>query len=788
MPFRSYNIVKACFLHTGGILNGRHGEGMDMYLELRANVRTALADGTLVLDSPKHMATEFVYSAKEGDRIRLSAEGWLFAVALYSPRRDEKYMYTYSYQKESNWTEYTKNLTPDSYGSGEYAFDEKCFFRVCLRRADGQDISQEDKENRDSLVEFITDGREETDAPKPWFAGEIEKTAKEVRRWQLEEGAVTVALLGDTHYTVNGTFTDTEYNIKAVHTLSPYDAIIHLGDLTDGLVSKRVTAEYAGRVMRGLQRCEVPLYITIGNHDTNYFGGNQEPFDEKEQISLYGGSAPDRVTPWYCADMGENLRLLFLSSFNAERPVRYGFEEAQLNWVKETLKNTEKGRRVIVFCHDAPTAELDYWSFYIWNGEKLLGILEEYQAGEGQHILAYIHGHTHADYVCGRYSFPIISVGCSKCEYYTDKKPAGFFTPERKPDTVTQELWDVMVVDPEKEQLHLIRFGAGADRHIDCRKRCGKREDSRQETGKPANDGRQDSRLRNGKPESTRKRAVQAADSKENLTVAGDRPAVADRGQNDTGENSFFETFTQKKRPAIWAHRGVSGHAPENTLPAFDLAARMGCDGVELDVQMTRDGELIVVHDERIDRVSDGQGFVRDFTWKELRKYNFNLSFPAYGKLMAPSLEEVYGLLKDTDLSINLELKNSVYFYEGMEEKVLELAHRMGMEKRILYSSFNHYSMKRVKELEPEADIAFLYADGFLDMAGYAKKNRGYAIHPAFRNLGYPALLEDCRREGIRVHVWTVDEEADLRSAAELLVDAVITNYPERAIEAWKSP
>lgn len=753
-----------------------------MYLELRVNVRTALADGTLVFDSPKHMATEIIYSAREGDRIRLSADGWLFAVALYSPRRDEKYMYTYSYQKESNWAVYTKNLTPESYGSGEYVFEEPCFFRVCLKREDGRDITGEDKEKRNRLVEFMEADREKRYQLKPWFAGEIEKTAKEVRRWQQEKGTVTVALLGDTHYAVNGTFADTENMIKAVHELSPYDAIVHLGDLTDGLVSKRVTAEYAGRVIQGLRRCEVPLYITIGNHDTNYFGGNPEPLDKREQISLYGGSALDRKTPWYYVDMGENLRFLFLSSFDAGRPVRYGFEEEQLDWVKETLKNTEAGKKVIIFCHDAPAAELDYWSFYIWNGEKLLRILEEYQAGEGHHILAYIYGHTHADYVCGRFDFPVLSLGCAKCEYFTDKKPPGSFTQARKPDTVTQELWDVMVVDTEKERLHLIRFGAGEDRHIDCRKKCGRREDSW-----PVNDGLANCQPTNAGPADGRKTAVRAGDEKRSLQAADVWWTAADRERKPAGGSSLSDSFSQEEKyPAIWAHRGVSGHAPENTLPAFDLAARMGCDGVELDVQMTRDGELVVVHDESIDRVSDGQGFVRDLTWKELRKYNFNRSFPAYGRLKVPALEEVYALLKGTGLTINLELKNSVYFYEGMEEKILKLAHRMGMEERILYSSFNHYSMKRIKELNPAVNIAFLYADGFLDMAGYAKKNRSFAIHPAFRNLAYPGLLADCHKEGIRVHVWTPNEKEELMAAAAFKVDAVITNYPERAFEAWK--
>lgn len=111
----------------------------------------------------------------------------------------------------------------------------------------------------------------------------------------------------------------------------------------------------------------------------------------------------------------------------------------------------------------------------------------------------------------------------------------------------------------------------------------------------------------------------------------------------------------------VWAHRGASGYAPENTLEAFALAAEMGADGVELDVQMSRDGYLVVAHDERIDRVSNGSGFIRDFTLKELKGFLFNRTHPEYKDARIPTLREVYELLKDTPLKINVELKNGFW-------------------------------------------------------------------------------------------------------------------------------
>ena len=158
----------------------------------------------------------------------------------------------------------------------------------------------------------------------------------------------------------------------------------------------------------------------------------------------------------------------------------------------------------------------------------------------------------------------------------------------------------------------------------------------------------------------------------------------------------------------VWAHRGASAYAPENTLEAFKLAVDMGADGIELDVQLSKDGELVVIHDEEIDRTSNGKGFVKDYTLKELKKFNFNNSNSKYHKVNIPTLKEVFELLKSTEMDINVELKTGVFFYEGIEEKVLSLAKEMKMEERIIYSSFNHYSVMKVKELDENAKIGLL--------------------------------------------------------------------------------
>ncbi len=233
----------------------------------------------------------------------------------------------------------------------------------------------------------------------------------------------------------------------------------------------------------------------------------------------------------------------------------------------------------------------------------------------------------------------------------------------------------------------------------------------------------------------------------------------------------------------VWAHRGASGYAPENTLEAFALAAEMGADAVELDVQMTRDGELVVLHDETTDRVSGVSGWVKDFSLAELKRLSVNRPIPGYRAVQIPTLREVYELLKPTGLEINVELKTGIVFYPQMEEKVLGLAAETGMEERIWYSSFNHYTLRRLRERKQDVRLGMLYADGLYEAAKYAEGLGVDALHPALCNVQYPDYMEKARQKQLRVHVWTVNEECYLRQMAQLGVDAVITNYPDRARE-----
>ena len=239
------------------------------------------------------------------------------------------------------------------------------------------------------------------------------------------------------------------------------------------------------------------------------------------------------------------------------------------------------------------------------------------------------------------------------------------------------------------------------------------------------------------------------------------------------------------KNPLIWAHRGASGHAPENTLPAFRLAAEMGADGVELDVQLTKDKEIVVCHDEKVDRTSNGAGWIRDLTLAELRSLDFSNGNLAFEGTAIPTLEEVFDLLRDTSLTINIELKTGIVFYE-MEEQLLTLTKNAGFADRVIYSSFNHYSVQKIRALDPAAKTGILYADGPVDVVSYGKKLQADALHPALYNLQFPGFMEAANDAGLMVNVWTVNEKAYLLMCKELGVHAVITNYPEKAKQIFE--
>lgn len=228
-----------------------------------------------------------------------------------------------------------------------------------------------------------------------------------------------------------------------------------------------------------------------------------------------------------------------------------------------------------------------------------------------------------------------------------------------------------------------------------------------------------------------------------------------------------------------FGHRGFSGKYPENTMLAFQKAYEAGCDGIELDVHFTKDNVMVIIHDEDIKRTTNGSGLVKDFTFEELRKFDASASFTGqYGFNPIPSFEEYVAWVKDLDIITNIEIKNGVYYYEGLEEALIDIVRKNHLEDRIIFSSFNNASVMKCKRLAPEIKCGFLM-DGCIGNAnGYAKSMGIECVHPDWHKLT-DEEIKACHERGVEINTWTVNEEADIRHMAEMGVEGIISNYPD---------
>ena len=232
----------------------------------------------------------------------------------------------------------------------------------------------------------------------------------------------------------------------------------------------------------------------------------------------------------------------------------------------------------------------------------------------------------------------------------------------------------------------------------------------------------------------------------------------------------------------IWAHRGASGDAPENTLAAFKLAVEAGADGIELDVHFTSDRQVVVTHDDDVKRVTGYAGMLENLTLAQLKKLDFSNGMAAYKGETVPTLEEVLALIQPTRLSINIELKTNSENPNGLEEACQALVEKYGMENRILYSSFNHYSLAHMHKIAPHMPCGILYSNKPYMPWAYAKSFGCAAVHPQFASVNTPGYMANCRQSGIACNVWTVNEEKDIQAMLDTGVDGIITNYPTLAV------
>ncbi len=246
-------------------------------------------------------------------------------------------------------------------------------------------------------------------------------------------------------------------------------------------------------------------------------------------------------------------------------------------------------------------------------------------------------------------------------------------------------------------------------------------------------------------------------------------------------------TFYPEGRLLCLAHRGVPSRAPENTLPAFEEAFKTGVDGIELDVMESADGVLIVRHDYHLEEDTEGNGYVWELPYAAIAELNaahrWGGKFPP---THIPRLEDILKVLPE-DVLINIELKTRRWFDPGFEEKVIALVRQYYLVKRTIVSSFNPLSLLKVRWLEPELAIGYIWRDTLVPW--YLR--RPYfvnLVHPDFLHphviVMTPGIVDKAHRRGMKVNVWTVNNRPMIQYLKSIGVDGIFTDFPELVLQA----
>lgn len=254
-------------------------------------------------------------------------------------------------------------------------------------------------------------------------------------------------------------------------------------------------------------------------------------------------------------------------------------------------------------------------------------------------------------------------------------------------------------------------------------------------------------------------------------------------------------------RPMILAHQGASGHAPSNTLTAIRLGIEMGADALETDVHMTRDGHVVISHDDTIDRLSNGTGFIKYKSLEALRQYDFGYRFTVDGGqtfpyrdrgVTIPTLDDV--LEQFPRLRVNIDMKQAT---PPLEMALHETIRRHNAEDRVLVTSFHNVTMKRFRRI---ASSRIATSANTMDMIKFVCFWRTY-LHRFYKptvdafqvpETGYgirvvtPRMIQIAHQHGVKVHVWTINHEADIRRLLEWGVDGICSDYPDRVAKVMR--
>ena len=238
-------------------------------------------------------------------------------------------------------------------------------------------------------------------------------------------------------------------------------------------------------------------------------------------------------------------------------------------------------------------------------------------------------------------------------------------------------------------------------------------------------------------------------------------------------------------QPIIFAHRGASAHAPENTLAAFELALAQNADGIELDVKLTADGQVVVIHDATVNRTTGSHGRVKDLSLAQLQALDAGSFFSEkYRGEKIPTLEEVFETVGKRAF-INVELTNYNTPRDQLVETVCMLVKKFGLQKHVIFSSFLASNLSKARAYLPGVPRGLLAFHGLLGAwarsFGFAF-GRYHALHPNLKDVT-PEQVQRVHRLQRRIHVWTVNAAEDMRRLFGWGVDAIITDDPLLAVQ-----
>jgi glycerophosphoryl diester phosphodiesterase len=242
-----------------------------------------------------------------------------------------------------------------------------------------------------------------------------------------------------------------------------------------------------------------------------------------------------------------------------------------------------------------------------------------------------------------------------------------------------------------------------------------------------------------------------------------------------------IQQHIHSRPPLILAHRGARRQAPENTMAAFRLAAEMGADGVELDVQLSKDGEAVVIHDFNVDRTTNGSGPVKDLTLVELQRLDAGSWYSAeYATQRIPTLAQVLQEFGPR-LILNIELKKAIPHANGLEAEVVRLIEDTNLTSRVIISSFNPLALWRVRRLNPNMSTGLLYEP---DQPIYLRGRwlqplvQPQALHPRWDMINEQFVTRS-HQHGLAVRPWTCNEPDAMRRLIDWHADAIITDCPD---------